>query len=200
MLRALCAFVCVVVASGCTSTRLTEVWKSPDAPAKLTFDKIVVACFFADEVSRRAAEDELVARIGPDKATPSYELISLGEAKDVDALKAVVDKEHFDGALVMRLVGVDKERAWVPGTAGPPGYYDSFYGYYSYSWGRTYDTGRYETDTIVKIETVIYSLEGGEQMIWAAQSETFNPNSVTQTVKEIANAVGKSLRREGLID
>jgi hypothetical protein len=52
----------------------------------------------------------------------------------------------------------------------------------------------------VRIETLIYSLENGEELIWAAQSETFNPRSVTRTVEEIANAVSKELKRDGLID
>ena len=199
MLRAICLVVCVIATGGCTSTRLTEVWKSPDAPDKLDYSRIVVACLFADETSRRAGEDQLVERIG-EGATPSYRLVSLEVARDDETMQALIERERFDGAVVMRLVSVDKERTWVPGTVGRPAYYDSFSGYYSYSWSRAYDAGRYETDTIVKIETVIYSLRAGQEMVWAAQSETFNPTSVTRTVKEIASAVSKRLRKDGLID
>ena len=52
----------------------------------------------------------------------------------------------------------------------------------------------------MNIETLIYRLDNGEELIWAAQSETFNPSSVNRTVKEIADAVRKQLRRDGLIE
>jgi hypothetical protein len=121
MVRAACAFACVLFATGCTSTSLTNVWSSPDAAEALPFSDIVVACLFADESSRRSAEDHLTARIGSDRATPSYRLIALGDVKDTEKVQAVIEQQGFDGAIVMRLISVDKETVWVPGTVGRPG-------------------------------------------------------------------------------
>ena len=123
--RAVWVLACLAVACGCTSTRLSNVWSSPEVKGPVSFSNIVVACFFADEPSRRSAEDQLVTRIGEDRATPSYRLISLVDAKDTDKVQEVIEQEGFDGALVLRLVSVDKERAWVPGGASArPGYYE----------------------------------------------------------------------------
>jgi hypothetical protein len=200
MLRTLCVLACALATGGCSSTRLVDVWSSPNAPTTLKFSRVVTVCLFKDEISRRAGEDELVERIGPERATPSYRIMSLEQARDKDAARAIIERGEYDGAVVMRLVSVERQQTWVPGTPRPPGYSSSFYDYCSVGWSYAYEPGRYEVDTIVRIETVIYSLDGPDEMIWAAQSETFNPTSVTRTVKEIADAVTARMKKDGLID
>ncbi|MFG0283399.1 MAG: hypothetical protein ACF8R7_03165 [Phycisphaerales bacterium JB039] len=200
MLRALCALAVVITLCGCTSTRLTTVWKAPDAPEKIEFSSVVVACLFPDETARRAAEDQLVARIGPQRATPSYQLLSLEDAQDPDVVRRRLADAGFDGALVMRVISVDKEQTWTPGAPGRPIYYDSFHSYYGYGWSTASSYGRWETDTIVQIETILYDFDDDARMIWGARSETFNPSSVSQTVEEIANAIRDRLRQDGLIE
>ena len=200
MFRALCAVVILAPLCGCTSTRLTTVWKAPDAPERIQLSNVVIACLFTDETARRAAEDQLVQRIGPEHATPSYELLTLAESQDPDVVRTRLADAGFDGGLVMRVVSVDKEQTWTPGTAGRPVYYDSFHSYYGYGWSTANTYGRWETDTIVQIETILYQFRDGAKMIWGARSETFNPSSVSQTVEEIADAIRDRLRKDGLID
>ena len=44
----------------------------------------------------------------------------------------------------------------------------------------------------------VYSLTP-DQLLWAGLSESFNPTEVEQSIGEIARAVSRELRREGLI-
>lgn len=200
MSRLLAVLATIALLCGCSSTRLTTVWRAPDAPARIEFKNVVVACLFTEETARRASEDQLVARIGPEHATPSYMLLTLAESQDPDVVEERLAEAGFDGGLVMRIISVDKEQTWTPGTPGRPVYYDSFHNYYGYGWDTAYSAGRWETDTIVQIETILYQFSNGAKMIWGARSETFNPSSVSQTVEEIADAVRDRLRKEGLIE
>lgn len=184
----------IALSSGCSTTRLTTVWKSPDAPAPLQFKKIVVACMTSNEVTRRAVEDQLVGRIGPALAAPSYQALKEDDLLDKARAKETLRSQGFDGAIIMRLVDVSQQQSWVPSSAT----YDSFSGYWGNGWSGAYSSGYMVTDTIVQVETVIYSI-ADDKMLWAARSESYNPYSAMTVVDEIADAAAKRLKKDGLI-
>jgi len=195
--------VAVLSAGDCLATKLTDAWKAPDAPPKFNFSKILVACVTGDDAMRRTAEDYLVLRIGPDKTIPSYKVVPESEAKDVEKTKARVKEAGFDGAVVMRVVSVDQEETYNPGSAYTGGinvsYYGSFWGYWGYGWPAVYSPGYLTTDKIVRVETLVYSVTN-DKILWGARTKTTNPKSVLTMVDEIADAVAKRLKRDKLID
>ena len=74
---------------------------------------------------------------------------------------------------------VDDEHDVLAGAAGTGGYgapyYGSFYGYWGYGWGAVYDPGYLRTDTVVMVETLIYSVTQ-DKLVWAGHSKTTNPS------------------------
>ena len=80
-----------------------------------------------------------------------------------------------------------------------PPYYRGFWGYYSYGWPSVYDPGYLSNDTIVSVETNLYSLTG-DSLVWSGVTQTFNPQDVADTIDEIVDAVSGELRREGLLN
>ena len=54
------------------------------------------------------------------------------------------------------------------------------------------------TDTIVSIETLVFSLEQ-DKLAWAGRSETVNPEKVGPFIKELTAKVAVELKKEGLI-
>jgi hypothetical protein len=106
----------------------------------------------------------------------------------------------------MRVLGKDKELNASAGGYTPAGVgywgspvYTSFYGggFYGYGWGGVYMPGYVQTDTIVSVETLIYDLEQNK-LVWAARSETTNPEKVGTFVKELTAKVAAQLKKEGL--
>jgi hypothetical protein len=71
-------------------------------------------------------------------------------------------------------------------------------GYYGWGWGGVYDPGYMRTDTIVTVETLIYSLEQNK-LVWAGQSQTTNPSKVGPFVQEMVTEVAGQLKKQGLI-
>ncbi len=197
-LRGCLAFAAVLFI-GCGSTKFVSTWSAPDQGA-ITFQKLAVVCLSSDKIMRRTVEDTLVSQIAQTKAVPSYSFVPDEELDDVDKVKRRVVAAGHDGALTMRLVAIEKERTRVStGGAYPHSYgRHGFSGYYHHGWGTAYHSTSVQVDTVAKVETHLYSLSD-EKLIWAGLSKTFNPRSPESAVKEIARAVGRDLRKRGLI-
>ena len=193
--RALVAGIALATAASCAATRLTSSWKDPTA-GKLSFKKVLVLVLSKDESIRRAAEDEVVRQVKRATALPSYNLFLADDLKEAERAKAKVQEEGFDGAVVMRLVDESQQLTYVPGSYPAP--YYSFYGYWGYGWGAAWDPGYVRTDTIVLIETNIYSVKDGK-LLWSGLSETFNPAGPVELVQGIVARVVSDLKKQGML-
>jgi hypothetical protein len=132
----------------------------------------------------------------------AYGLIPKELTKDKEQAKALVDKAGAAGVIAMRVLGREKEVTSSPGGYWGAPYYSSFWaggGYYGYAWGGGfYDPGYVRTDTIVAVETLVFSLEQ-DRLVWAGRSETTNPSKVGAFVQELTAKVAAELKKEGLI-
>ena len=196
------ALVLAALIAGCGSTSIRESWTAPNA-SPIEFEKILVVFMDSNEGTRRAAKDQLVSLIQGADAAASYTLFTSSEVANAEANEAAirrkVDAEGFDGAIVMRSVSETQKLSYTPGMAYPANY-GGFYGYYGYGWGMAYSPGYLRTDTIVSVETNVYDLNADDGLVWAGITETFNPSDTAKMAREIAQAVSKQLREEGLID
>ena len=197
---ALLVFAAVLagILGGCATTQITSVWKDPDL-ARVPFSKVLVVFQNADPGLRRVLEDEMAADIP--NAVPAYRIFSDEEIRDVERVKGRVREQGFDSAVVMRVVSVDREVTYSPARAYVvPGYYRGFYGYWRYGWGTVYDPGYLRTDRILNVATNVYSVVD-DKLVWATQSETFNPASlrgaIAEVVKANARATGTALKARG---
>ena len=76
-------------------------------------------------------------------------------------------------------------------------YYSTLWGYYGYGWGSVYIPGSVSRDTVVIVETTIYSVPRNA-LLWAAVSETKNPEKLADFVKDLVTASVKELQKQGL--
>lgn len=188
---ALLAFAALLAAmlGGCATTQVTSAWKDPDFP-RARFDKVLVAFQNADPALRRVLEDEMARHIP--NAVPAHALFSEAEIRDVERVKLRVREQGFDSAVVMRVVTVDREVTYSPARMYVvPGYYRGFYGYWRYGWGTVYDPGYLRTDRIVHIATNVYDVRA-DKLVWASQSETFNPSSLRSAIGEVVKATSRA--------
>jgi hypothetical protein len=165
------------------ATEVLSTWKKPgSSPASL--NNIVVLVKTKDEGMRRSAEDQIVARLAPRHAVPSYQLAPNVQTEDAvlaDALK----KGGFDGAIVARVVSVKKQVTPAPGPwVGP---------YYGFGGFDPYDPAMVNVDTYVRVETNIYALPK-EDLIWSSTTSTMDPMSVNDLIDQTAAAVGQAMQ------
>jgi hypothetical protein len=192
-----------VTLSACATTGFVSTWKAPDAtPLQVSGSKVAAVVMMRNEAARRAAEDALAREITAHGAqgVAMYTIQPEARPDNEQAVRAAVEGAGVAGAIVMRPVGKEKEVVSTPVTYGGPMYGGYWGGYYGYGWGSPYAYGGTEirTDTIVSIETLVYSLKQNK-LVWAGQSRTTNPTGVEQLVKEISAAVAQELQKQGLI-
>lgn len=189
-----------------SSTKFIDTWANPNIDAPIRFEKIVMIAITQDQSIRRTAEDQMVRNVTRAEAVPSFQLMPGEQAKDPEYAKRIFKEEGFDGAVTMRLVGVNEETTYVPGQYVSAPYYGSpyygypggFYGYYGYSYGVVYEPGYTVTNKIVVIETNIYSITDDE-LLWTGRSESVDPGSVRALIDEIVVALARTLTEQGLI-
>ncbi len=186
--------------SACGSTTFTSTWKAPDAqrvdPAGKSIAALVI---YSDKKRRRDAEVYLTHEltIRGARGIAAYTLTGL-DYPSVDEARARFKEAGVEGVVIMRVVGHDQRVIVDPGGFSGSAY-GSFGSYYSsYGLAVSYSTGSVQTDTVVTIETLIYSLSQ-DKLLWAGTSRTSNPAGVQSLITEVADAVASQMAKQGLI-
>jgi hypothetical protein len=188
---------------GCASTKFNVSWKAPEAgPLNFKGKKVAALVISKDESVRFGAEDALAREITKLGATgvPAYSVIPKELLQDKEKAKEFLAKGGVVGAVTMRVVGKDQNISSSPATYYSGTAYATFWGggYYGTGWGGVYDPGYLRTDTIVSVETLVYSLEQ-DKLVWAGRSETTNPEKVRTFVAELAVGAAAQMKKLGLV-
>jgi len=194
------AAVLVLAACAGTPTTFTSTWKSPDVQTLSPVGKTIAAVFVSkNEGQRRAAEDLMVQDLNARgaKGVASYSIIPPGQNIGGDEARKQLRAAGADGAVVLRVVGKDQQVSYSPGTAYPA-YYGGFGPYWGYGWGAAYSPGYLQTDTLVSVETLVYSLTA-DKLVWAGTSTTQNPDNLQALIAAVANAVSQEMQQEGML-
>jgi hypothetical protein len=188
--------------ASCASTGFTSTWRNPEArPLKVSGAKVAALVMSKNEASRRAAEDALAREITARGAqgVAMYTIAgAAGAGRDEAKTRALLEKEGFAAVVVMRPVSSQQQITATPTMYAGPSYAGFWGGYYGYGWGAPWGGTEIRTDTLVNVETLVYSLEQNK-LVWGGQSQTTNPSKVDSFVHEVASAAAKELRKEGLI-
>lgn len=203
-LGALVAFGIAV--GGCSpSTTLQGSWKDPSFAGPPLKNVLVVAAV-QDPTVRRAAEDIVLGELKAKSVggTASYTVYPDG-IPNVDALKAHVVQNGYDGVIVSRLTSKKDEQYYVPptySTVGMPGYgYGGWYGWYGGVYSSYVSPGYVGTETQVLIDTSVWAVQGAEKgkLIWTGTTESIDPKSATEVTKQISDLILPKLRASGII-
>jgi hypothetical protein len=192
-----------LVGTGCAATRFNSTWANPEAKAvSLQGKKVVALVISKEEATRRGSEDELAYDITlrGGQGVAAYKILPTGDVRDKDMAKAAFEKAGAAAVVTMRVLDSHQELNSTGGSmwyAGPA--YGSFWGsYWSTGWTAVYSPGYISTETIVSVETLVYSLEQ-DKLLWAGRSQTTNPSRVDTLIKELANNAANEMKKAGLL-
>lgn len=186
-----------LVACSTASTKLSVRWMEPTLQGEVSFKKVVTVGVSPDLRWREIVEDELsiLAR----NAVPAYSIIPEAEVRNVELAKRILKSGGYDGAIVLRLVGVDEEQTIVSGTPDAWGsYYGSMWGYWGHAWPVVYNPGYLRTDRYQVVEILIYRV-ADEKLLWAGRTRSLEPSSVRAMTGEIVKEVREELVRQKLV-
>ena len=185
------------------ATRFASTWVDPAArPTDWDGQKVAAFVLSSRDSIRLGAEETLARELTSRGAQgiAGYTIVPKEVTEDQDKGKELLSSAGVVGAVVMRVVGQKQEISSSPGMISYTGsYYPSFYGYWSYGWTAMYQPGQIRSDTIVSIETLLYSVEE-DKLLWAGLSKTTNPENIPKFINELVSAAGKEIRKTGLVE
>jgi hypothetical protein len=202
-------FIAIGNASCSSSTRITGSWVNPEAKGRPANNKSVfiaslsrnmeVRTKLENALASEAAKRNIRAIKSTDQFTPEF----YQQVPTKEQLLSKIKQSGADAILTVSLINKESETRYVPGSAryAPiPGFrwYGGFYSYYNYWYPQLYDPGYYVTDKTYFLETNLYDVNT-EQLIWSAQSETVNPGSIDNFVKDYPKKLVARMVKDGLL-
>jgi hypothetical protein len=203
--------VLIFALSGCGSTAFESTWHDPSARSFNLHRKAVAAFLISgNDTARRSFEDNLATQLTRRgiETQPGYEVLPNTDVTDKDTVLNRLRNTNVDVAVFMRIVDRRQEVSFVPVDVWYPGpYYDTFWwrhgAFYGPGWGGAwppfYDSGYYQVDTIVSVDSRVYSVPDNKLM-WEGLSNTMNPSKVDSFVKDLVSETVKKLKKTGMVE
>src|SRR5688572_20909216 len=168
------------------AVKFISTFKSLDAGSVSFAGKKVAALVISNDTSLRVAgEESLVRELNARgmQAVATYRIAPKEELQRAETARPWFERANVDGVVAVRPVSADTRQTYTPSTWTSPSY-GTFWGYYGYGWGAVYVPGSVQRETVVVVETTIYSVPRN-QLLWAAVSETKNPRDLPAFVEEL---------------
>lgn len=185
----------------CSSSKLVARWNDTEYTGPV-LTRVLVIGMVGDDIKRRYFEDEFIKQIAKSghQGVPGYRLMpDLKDYDDKAKLAKVVSDAGVDAVLVATLQAVDKEMSYVPPRVEwIPTLGSGYYGYYHSSYMAVYQPGYERIDTVVRLETRVFTAQD-ERLVWAGNTESFNPSSSEKVIRELAEIVVSDMKKSGLV-
>jgi hypothetical protein len=183
---------------GCAATQIINQWSNPSYPAA-SFKRIMVIGVSKQTSIRRTFEDEFVAqlRVAGTDAAPGYEFIPEDGPAEEPRLARAVKQAGADAVITTRLVRVEKQAEYIPGTYGPyPGF--GFYRWYSSAWVGFYEPPRLRFYDIYISETSLYDVRN-DRLVWSGIAKTTKLDDIRSEIQGFVEVVITALREKNLL-
>ena len=178
--------------------RFSSTFKSLDAGGTSFTGKKVAALVMSNDMGMRVpAEEALVRELTARgmQAVAAYRIVPKEELGRADTARPWFEKQGVEGIVVLRPVSAETRQAYTSGTWVSSNY-STLWGYYGYGWGTVYVLGPARKETVVVLETKIYSVVKN-QLLWAAVTES-NARDLPTFVEEIGKETVKEMQKQGL--
>ncbi|MDW7772376.1 MAG: hypothetical protein SCH71_05730 [Desulfobulbaceae bacterium] len=195
----------VFLLHGCSSTRVTGVWKKSDYLGG-PFATILVVGLTYDQSTKNIWEDVMADQLRKNgvKTTTSTRCFPGDPEITKDKILDYVSTQGIEGVLVTRLVDVLEETRYYPPTASYySGYYYGghryrYYNHFGTYYDMVYSPGYTATYTRVLLETNLYDA-ATQELVWSMSSDTFDPDSTGKLAQSVSRKVIESLQKDNLI-
>ncbi len=195
------ALMAVLIAVACGSnTELVGRWRDPSYTGQPVSSMMVIAAGRSEE-NRRLFETELAGRLEEHgvRALLGYQVLPTSDFTR-EEVEAEVKKAGVEAVIVTRLKNIDTTTTYTDPASYtvPQSYYNGYYNYYYQSYQTVVEPAQEQTALTVVLESNLYDV-ATEKLLWTAVSETFDPKSVSDVVKQVSSAVVEDLKTQGLV-
>jgi hypothetical protein len=201
--------VILLLAACSTSTRITGSWIDPETKQKPSTDRSIFVVSMTRNIEVRTklensmAQQAALKNIKVVKSTDQFSPEFYQKLPTKEQLLARIRRTGVSTILTMTLINKDSQQRYVRGGAMymPYRYYGGFggfYNYYNFMYPTIFDPGYYVTDKRYFLESNLYDV-ATEKLIWSAQSETVNPGSIDNFVRDYPKVVVAQMVKDGLL-
>ena len=196
----------LLINTGCTSSKITSSWKTQDIPT-YGINKVLVLGLIRDSDS--TIQEKMENHFVGDLLDLGYNAVSslqeygkkafdgIDEETALDMLK----KKGVDAVMTIVLLDKSKETKYVPEAIGysPHGhYYQSFWGYRSYTYSRIYEPGYYVTNSKYFWESNFYAVDT-PKLIYSVQTQSFEPSTSESMAHEYGRMIVKNMVKQNVL-
>jgi len=181
------------------AVKFTSTFKSIDAGSASFAGKKVAAMVISNDDSLRVAgEESLVRELTAHgmQAVATYRIAPKEELRRPETARPWFEKAHVEGVVAVRPVSAQTKQTYNSGTWVSSNY-STLWGYYGYGWGAVYLPGSVQNETVVVVETAIFSVPR-DQLLWAAVTESTNPKDLRGFVDELVKRSVEEMQKQGL--
>jgi hypothetical protein len=198
VISGLVALAALIGLTGCSGTRLTDVWRDPGYTGG-PFRQVAVFVLGTDPAVRKLVEDEFVRRLPMStRGIGGYGLVPEAEQGDIAKARERLRAGGFDGVMIARLVGVEGPRPWSAGSLQQvPVSYRTLENYYVTTYQETERSSDLRP-TIVHVQMNVYVV-ASEALVWSAASRTFNPEETRDVAGDVAKVAVEELQKVGIL-
>ncbi len=206
-IKSLIFFLIVLLIASCSgSTKITSSWKSPDVTSsELSSKKVMVVALLPDKDRelQKSMEMQLVNELKTKGVNAVSAFQTFGPKYFPQDEQKALNKLHetgIDNVLTIVLLDKNKEKSYTPGRVDimPVGYYRNWFGYYRTVYTRVYTPGYYTSNTRLYWESNLYDLRGNK-LLYSAQSESFDPSSISQLASDYSVKIIGDMAKQGLV-
>lgn len=196
----------VLLASGCTSSRITSSWKAKDETV-VVYQKVLVLGLIRE--NDRALQQRMEMHLAEDLKALGYTAVTSLDEFGAKAFENMTETDAveklkntgIDAVLTIVLLDKQRERQYIPGRAyySPYGiYYNRFWGYRGVLYQRIYEPGYYVTDTRYFWESNLYAVKS-QHLIYSVQTESFDPVTTESQAHEYGKLIIKNMLKNEIV-
>jgi hypothetical protein len=207
---AICLAMAVMLGACSTPTMVSSSWRKPQATAN-GFHNIFVAAITKEISTKQSIENGLQTLLQQkgltiEKSVDVFpQTFSSSQRPQRELVLSKIQGTNADGILTVALLRKETESHYIPGSGGfynpglRYGYYNRFWSYYNNYYPSIYSPGYYDETKVYYIETNLYNAKT-EELIWTAQTRTYDPTSTESFLKGYVNAIYDRMLKDGLIN
>ncbi len=203
--RVLPVILALVLFPGCaTRSSFINTWNQPGAqPIDSATSQVAVVFMSPDAATRRTAEDQMVRKLEEHgiRAVAAESVFAADQVGSARQMQRRFEDAGINTVLTMRVLGgkAALSTELQPYEQFPTRLdYRQLSQYWGYGWGRVYVPGYLRTDTLVAMETLVYSVPR-DSMIWGSRSRQVHKYEIPSLVAELGDAVPKDMVRVGVL-
>ena len=206
------AFFMFVLISCGPSQKITSSWINPEIKERPKYTKIFIMALAQNQSYKATIEQDLAYAANAKKLQviksseffqPNFTASGSNTPVDKEEILKKVREAGCDVIMTVALVDKKSETRYVPGTTtyspymgyGGMGAY-GFGGYYGYAYPYMYSTpGYYTEDKTYFMQANLFDA-ASEKLIWAAQSEAYDPTKISTFSRDYEDLLVERLNRD----